>query len=56
MKLPRLFSGKKPAKSPAADLENPYRPIYRKPRRVEDIRPQNGAAKEEKTEKKADPR
>lgn len=56
MKLPRLFSGKKPVKSPAAELENPYRPIYHKPRRVEDIRPQNRAAKEEKTEKKAGPR
>lgn len=53
MKLPRLFSGKKPAKSPAAALENPYRPIYHKPRRVEDIRPQREAAKEENNQKKA---
>lgn len=53
MKLPRIFSGKKTAKSPAADLENPYRPIYRSPRRVEDIRPRNENIKEKESQKKA---
>ena len=38
------------------DRENPYRPIYRKPRRVEDIRPAPEKKKDPKEEKKAGPR
>ena len=38
------------------DRDNPYRPIYRKPRRVEDIRPAPEDREKEKQEKKAGPR
>ncbi len=50
-----LFRKKKPGPA-LPDPENPYRPIYRKPRRVEDIRPAPKDGEKEKQEKNAGPR
>lgn len=42
MKLPdwlNRLGEKKKKPAPQSVMDNPYRPIYRKPRRVEDVRP-----------------
>lgn len=56
MKNPFKQLRKEQGELPGQDLENPYRPIYGRARRVEDIRPQPKDNTPQEKEKQAGPR
>ena len=55
MKNPFKRPRKEQGELPGQDLENPYRPIYGRARRVEDIRPHPKDNDSRKKEKQAGP-